>query len=68
MFAYNGAVFVANELKKKNQFTDKANFSIKCGVCKHSKTFLFIGYECFKGEKEAVAHAQETGHSNFQEC
>ncbi|PNW79281.1 hypothetical protein CHLRE_09g409050v5 [Chlamydomonas reinhardtii] len=39
------------------QFTDTANFTLRCGVCQ-------IG---IKGEKEAVEHAKATGHSNFAE-
>jgi ubiquitin thioesterase OTU1 len=38
-------------------FTDTARFTLRCGVCG-------AGVE---GEKEAVAHARETGHSNFAE-
>lgn len=38
-------------------FTDTANFTLRCSTCQ-------IG---LKGEKEAVAHAQSTGHSNFTE-
>lgn len=39
------------------QFTDTANFTLRCGVCQ-------LG---LKGEKEAVEHAKATGHSNFSE-
>ncbi|GIL92406.1 hypothetical protein Vretimale_6476 [Volvox reticuliferus] len=39
------------------QFSDTANFRLRCGVCQ-------IG---LKGEKEAVEHAKATGHSNFAE-
>ncbi|KAG2488512.1 hypothetical protein HYH03_013015 [Edaphochlamys debaryana] len=39
------------------QFTDTANFTLRCAVCQ-------IG---LKGEKEAVEHAKATGHSNFAE-
>jgi hypothetical protein len=39
------------------QFTDIANFTLRCGVCQ-------IG---LKGEKEAVEHAKTTGHQNFAE-
>lgn len=38
-------------------FTDTARFTLRCGVCG-------VGVA---GEKEAVAHAKETGHGNFQE-
>jgi ubiquitin thioesterase OTU1 len=39
------------------QFTDTANFTLRCGVCKQG----------LRGEKEAVAHAQATGHASFTE-
>ncbi len=39
------------------QFTDTANFTLRCGVCQ-------LG---LKGEKEAVEHAKSTGHTNFTE-
>ena len=39
------------------QFTDTANFTLRCGVCQ-------IGV---RGEKEAVEHAKATGHQRFGE-
>lgn len=45
------------DLHSSKQFTDTSNFTLRCGTCK-------IG---LKGEKEAVAHAQDTGHTNFTE-
>ncbi|EIE18214.1 OTU-domain-containing protein [Coccomyxa subellipsoidea C-169] len=39
------------------QFTDTANFTLRCGVCQ-------LGV---KGEKEALEHAKATGHQNFGE-
>lgn len=39
------------------QYTDTANFTLRCGVC-------YIGV---RGEKEAAEHAQQTGHQNFSE-
>ena len=39
------------------QFTDTARFTLRCGVCG-------IGVV---GEADAVKHAQESGHANFQE-
>jgi ubiquitin thioesterase OTU1 len=38
-------------------FTDTARFSLRCGVCGAGVV----------GEKEAVQHARETGHTNFGE-
>lgn len=55
--ALSGALALAEELKKKKAFTDLSNFTISCGIC----------YKGFKGQREAVLHCQETGHSNFQE-
>jgi ubiquitin thioesterase OTU1 len=55
--ALEGALYVAAELKKKKAFTDVSSFAIRCGVC----------YEGFKGQREAVKHCEQTGHTNFQE-
>ncbi len=52
-----GAVALATKLKKKREFTDLSNFSIRCGEC----------YEAFKGQNDALEHAKLTGHTNFQE-
>ncbi|KAH7622861.1 hypothetical protein Ndes2526B_g02143 [Nannochloris sp. 'desiccata'] len=52
-----GAARLVAKAHKSRQFTDTANFTLRCGVCK-------IG---LKGEKEAVMHAQSTGHQNFTE-
>ncbi|KAJ1565199.1 ubiquitin-specific protease otu1, partial [Nowakowskiella sp. JEL0078] len=51
------AVDLAGILKKQRKFTDLANFSLKCGICK-------IG---LKGQSEAQEHAMETGHTSFEE-
>ena len=56
-FALEGAVVLANGLRKKRQFTDLTNFSIQCNVC----------YEGLKGQKEVVEHMKNTGHTNFKE-
>ncbi|GFP94107.1 ubiquitin thioesterase otu1 [Phtheirospermum japonicum] len=42
---------------RKRSFTDTSNFTLRCAVCQ-------IGVV---GQKEAVEHAQATGHANFQE-
>jgi len=52
-----GAARLVAKAHASRQFTDTANFTLRCGVCK-------IG---LKGEKEAVMHAQSTGHQNFTE-
>ncbi|KAL0908987.1 hypothetical protein M5K25_023505 [Dendrobium thyrsiflorum] len=48
---------LVKDAQRKRRFTDTANFTLRCGVCQ-------IG---FVGSKEAVQHAQATGHINFQE-
>mmetsp|Transcript_39953 Transcript_39953/g.81815 ORF Transcript_39953/g.81815 Transcript_39953/m.81815 type:complete len:307 (+) Transcript_39953:146-1066(+) len=48
---------VVGEAKAKGQFTDVANFAIRCLVCG----------EGLKGAKEAQEHASSTGHTNFAE-
>lgn len=52
-----GAQKLVAEAHVARQFTDTANFTLRCGVCQ-------IG---LKGEKEAMEHAKSTGHSNFAE-
>lgn len=51
------AMEIASEAKASRQFTDMANFSIRCLVCQ--KLLL--------GQSEAQAHAKTTGHINFGE-
>lgn len=48
---------LVKEQQSKRRFTDTSNFTLRCGVCQ-------IGVI---GQKEAVEHAQATGHVNFQE-
>ncbi|KAJ3341594.1 ubiquitin-specific protease otu1 [Gonapodya sp. JEL0774] len=43
--------------KKKKKYTDLATFTLRCGVCKKGLV----------GQKEAQAHALETGHAEFTE-
>lgn len=50
-FVVAKALEVTREAKEKRQFTDMANFTLRCVVCQ-------LG---LVGEKEAVAHAQSTG-------
>ena len=45
------------EAKRQRAFTDTQSFTLRCSVCQQGLT----------GEKEAVAHAKATGHSNFCE-
>ncbi|KAL9444468.1 hypothetical protein AB3S75_017624 [Citrus x aurantiifolia] len=51
------ALKLVKEQQRKKTYTDTANFTLRCGVCQ-------IGVI---GQKEAVEHAQATGHVNFQE-
>lgn len=51
------ALEIAAECKKSRQFTDVANFSLRCIVCNKP----------LKGQREAQEHATKTGHTNFGE-
>ncbi|CAM8887837.1 hypothetical protein QQ045_024376 [Rhodiola kirilowii] len=51
------ATNLVKEQHSKRKFTDTANFTLRCGVCQKGVI----------GQKEAVEHAKETGHANFQE-
>ncbi|EIM90363.1 OTU-domain-containing protein [Stereum hirsutum FP-91666 SS1] len=48
---------LAGKLREKRKFTNTATFDLKCEVCGKG----------LKGEKEASAHASETGHVKFGE-
>lgn len=48
---------LAGELKKSKKFVDVSKFSVQCLVCGCGLT----------GQKEASAHAKETGHTNFSQ-
>lgn len=48
---------LADKLRAKRAFTNTATFDLKCEVCGQG----------LKGEKEARAHASETGHVKFGE-
>ncbi|KAK6229725.1 hypothetical protein SCA6_018676 [Theobroma cacao] len=51
------ALNLVKDQQRKRSYTDTANFTLRCGVCQ-------IGVV---GQKEAMEHAQATGHVNFQE-
>ncbi|CAN6457604.1 unnamed protein product [Victoria cruziana] len=51
------ALNLVKEAQRKRNYTDTSNFTLRCGVCQ-------IG---IVGQKEAIEHAQATGHVNFQE-
>jgi hypothetical protein len=52
-----GAARLVEACHAARQFTDIANFALRCGVCQ-------IG---IKGEREAAEHAKATGHTRFSE-
>uniref|UniRef100_A0A8C2N3Z1 Ubiquitin thioesterase OTU n=1 Tax=Cricetulus griseus TaxID=10029 RepID=A0A8C2N3Z1_CRIGR len=51
------ALELAEEAKRKRQFTDVNRFTLRCMVCQKGLT----------GQAEAREHAKETGHTNFGE-
>nr|CAB3267832.1 ubiquitin thioesterase OTU1-like [Phallusia mammillata] len=51
------ALKVAEEAHNARQFTDTANFTLRCLTCN----------KCLNGQTAAQAHAKETGHGNFGE-
>jgi len=51
------ALEIAAECKNSKQFTDVANFQLRCITCNKP----------LKGQKEAQDHATKTGHTNFGE-
>uniref|UniRef100_A0A7N4PBJ0 Ubiquitin thioesterase OTU n=1 Tax=Sarcophilus harrisii TaxID=9305 RepID=A0A7N4PBJ0_SARHA len=51
------ALELADEARKKRQFTDVNRFTLRCMVCQKGLT----------GQAEAREHAKETGHTNFGE-
>jgi len=55
--AQNAALKLAQVLKAARQYTDTANYKIRCGNCGAA----------FEGDKQVAEHANRTGHFNFQE-
>lgn len=51
------AMLLATSANKEHNFTDLANFSLRCSTCR-------LG---LRGESDARLHAKNTGHSNFEE-
>ncbi|NXV77002.1 OTU1 thioesterase, partial [Atlantisia rogersi] len=51
------ALELADEARRKRQFTDVNRFTLRCMVCQKGLT----------GQAEAREHAKETGHTNFGE-
>ncbi|TXG67772.1 hypothetical protein EZV62_009047 [Acer yangbiense] len=51
------ALNLVKEQHRKRTFTNTARFTLRCGVCQIRVV----------GQKEAMEHAQATGHVNFQE-
>ncbi|KAK9768356.1 ubiquitin-specific protease otu1 [Basidiobolus ranarum] len=52
-----GCIELATKFNKKHAYTDLAGFTLRCSVCQTG----------LKGQKEAQAHAMQTGHSEFIE-
>lgn len=48
---------LVKEANRKLSYTNRSDFKLRCGVCQIALI----------GQKEAVEHAQATGHVNFQE-
>ncbi|CAE6420575.1 unnamed protein product [Rhizoctonia solani] len=48
---------LASQLRASRKFTNTSNFDLKCEICGQG----------LKGEKEARAHAAQTGHTSFGE-
>ncbi|QDZ18414.1 putative ubiquitin thioesterase OTU1 [Chloropicon primus] len=55
--ASQAASALVSKLHDAKQFTDTANFTLRCTVCQQG----------LRGEKEAQEHAKRTGHVNFAE-
>lgn len=51
------ARLLAQDAQARKEFTDLAGFTLRCMICQ----------QCLRGQKEAQAHAQKTGHINFGE-
>ncbi|KAL3868320.1 hypothetical protein ACJMK2_041137 [Sinanodonta woodiana] len=51
------AMEIASEAKATRQYTDTANFSLRCNICQ-----IFL-----KGHIQAQSHAKKTGHTDFGE-
>ena len=51
------ATELVRRLHEAKQYTDTANFTLRCVVCQKG----------LRGEKEAQDHAKQTGHVNFTE-
>eukprot|EP00842_Homolaphlyctis_polyrhiza_P004186 jgi/Hompol1/4769/HPOL_003869-RA len=51
------ALKLAEIWRKNRKYTDMANFTLKCGIC----------LQGLVGQKEAQAHAKQTGHTSFTE-
>jgi len=56
-YLINALKALGESLRKNKLFTDTSNFKLRCGICQQALT----------GEKEAVKHAQATGHTDFRE-
>ncbi|KAF9198242.1 ubiquitin-specific protease otu1 [Haplosporangium sp. Z 27] len=53
----NAGIQLSVLLKKAHKYTDLATFTLRCSICRAG----------LKGEKDAQQHAQQTGHTSFEE-
>ena len=74
LVAQIATVEFAEKLRAARAYTDSNNFKILCGNCsKRFKGMTHFNYASwlimthFSGQREAVEHAEATGHFNFQE-
>lgn len=56
-FALAATTELARKLRDRHYYTDTAGFALRCEICKTA----------LRGEKEAQAHAKQTGHTTFGE-
>lgn len=56
-FALAAALELRQKLQANHYYTDTAGFALRCEICK----------KALRGEKEAQAHAKQTGHTSFGE-
>ncbi len=54
---WNAAKRLASIWNTKHKYTDLANFTLRCGICKKG----------LRGQQEAQSHAKSSGHTSFTE-
>ncbi|KAK9785178.1 hypothetical protein WJX73_004057 [Symbiochloris irregularis] len=55
--AHRGAMEIIKQAQRDKQYTDTANFALRCQICNTG----------IRGESEALEHAKATGHGAFAE-